>query len=58
MIKTTVETKEDTKPEKRIACPICGLPLFFANNADLQIRCTRCKQYIKVEVMNEGAPIE
>lgn len=58
MVKTSVENKEAKKPKNRVPCPVCGLPLFFADKADLQIRCTRCKQYIKVKIENEGAPVE
>lgn len=50
MIKVYQEDKEDPKPKNKVSCPVCNNPLLFANDCDIQVKCTRCKKYIKIEI--------
>lgn len=40
--------KQDKKMEK-IKCPQCGLTLIFAKHIEAEIKCTRCKNIIRIQ---------
>lgn len=34
---------------EKIKCPNCGKTLMFANSADVEIKCPRCKEIINIK---------
>lgn len=39
---------------QKVRCPNCGQTLFFARSADLEIKCQRCKQIVKVNIQGQS----
>lgn len=35
---------------RKVRCPNCGQTLFYARSADVEIKCTRCKNVINVKI--------
>jgi len=42
------------KNMQKVRCPNCGQTLFFARSADLEIKCQRCKQIVKVNIQGQS----
>lgn len=37
------------KEMEKIKCPQCGLTLIFAKHIEAEIKCTRCKNIIRIQ---------
>lgn len=41
--------KQENEKMEKIKCPQCGLTLIFAKYIEAEIKCTRCKNIIRIQ---------